>query len=545
MKETSVAIVGAGPSGLVLGLSLAQYGIHSTILERNLEINEDPRGVFLAADAMRILCQLGFRDHLHYIGEDVEANLIKFHKSDFRRAPFFELPTRGDWLEQVVPAGFFQIQPRLGADGKTGVVRKKFLEPTAGIQQIFGLYEYTGTWVASNLKITLPTPETHPKLPVWKLRLSSEEVYDLFWPDNWHFCSPPGKATATGRFGPRETRLWRHEFAEPDWDDSKDAVALLWEHFTPMITRGADNKGRLFKGGEVCFPRDCIEVLRCRPFTFTQKVVNKWFDDRTIIIGDAAHVFPPFGGQGIASGIGDADSLGWRLALLDTWSAERRQSVDDLTRLTMMNGILCNEPDNWRFFLLRQLANMLSYIPGAPTLRSRQNVEERLKYQAVKSAGFFLTSYRGGCKVAQVYVKSGAGRLLLSDQLLRQSKSVMTILTLNGGIDDAGAIRNIISRVKMPDSIISTESVVSISSRFENKETTGEAYRVCSREELNGKDIRERYNSKSYLKRFPRGAKYGILRPDLIIFAACRTIGELESCILALKNRLEHSGRKG
>lgn len=153
----------------------------------------------------------------------------------------------------------------VGADGKTGVVRKKFLEPTARIQQVVGLHEYTGTWVAANLRIALPTPETHPDLPCWKLKMCSEEVYDLFWPDHWHFCHPPGKATACGRFGPRGERLWRHEFAETDgWNDSKDAEELLWEHLTPMITRGADSKGRPFDR-EVAFPRDCIECFAMSP----------------------------------------------------------------------------------------------------------------------------------------------------------------------------------------------------------------------------------------------------------------------------------------
>jgi 2-polyprenyl-6-methoxyphenol hydroxylase-like FAD-dependent oxidoreductase len=73
-----------------------------------------------------------------------------------------------------------------------------------------------------------------------------------------------------------------------------DTEELLLEDLTPMITRQEDTSGKLL-GEDVTFPRNCIEVLRCRPFAFTQKVVNQWFDRRTILIGDAAHVFPPFG----------------------------------------------------------------------------------------------------------------------------------------------------------------------------------------------------------------------------------------------------------
>lgn len=181
---------------------------------------------------------------------------------------------RGSWL--------------IGADGKRGVVRKHFLEPTAGIRQVDSAYRYDGTWVAANLEISLPTPESHPNFPLWKLGYTPAEVYDLFWPIGWHFGSPPGKPLAAGRFGPHESRLWRHEFAQNDWKDTMDSEELLWEHLTPMITRKCDQGARAFPSGEVTYPLDCIEVRRCRPFRFTHKVVNKWFDDRTILIGDAA-----------------------------------------------------------------------------------------------------------------------------------------------------------------------------------------------------------------------------------------------------------------
>lgn len=85
-------------------------------------------------------------------------------------------------------------------------------------------------------------------------------------------------------------------------------------------------------------------------------MVNRWFCRRTLLIGDAAHVFPPFGGQRIASGIRDAQALAWRLALLSQinatasvqdkflagWANERRQMVDHAARLTRVNGSITN-----------------------------------------------------------------------------------------------------------------------------------------------------------------------------------------------------------
>lgn len=117
----------------------------------------------------------------------------------------------------------------VGADGKKGIVRKCWLEPDAGIRQVPGVYPYEGTWVAANLRICLPTPRSHPDFPLWGLGYAPEAVYELFWPAGWHFCAPPGKPTAAGRFGPPGERLWRHEFREEGQDaaSGERALALL------------------------------------------------------------------------------------------------------------------------------------------------------------------------------------------------------------------------------------------------------------------------------------------------------------------------------
>lgn len=72
----------------------------------------------------------------------------------------------------------------VGADGKRGIVRKKFLEPE-GIKQEVGLYNHVSTWIAANFEITLPTPATHPDFPLWKVGYSPEQVYEAFWPSGF------------------------------------------------------------------------------------------------------------------------------------------------------------------------------------------------------------------------------------------------------------------------------------------------------------------------------------------------------------------------
>lgn len=72
----------------------------------------------------------------------------------------------------------------VGADGKRGVVRKRFLEPE-GIRQEESIYPYVGTWVAANLHITTPTPKSHPDFPLWRLGYTPEQVHDIFWPSGF------------------------------------------------------------------------------------------------------------------------------------------------------------------------------------------------------------------------------------------------------------------------------------------------------------------------------------------------------------------------
>jgi 2-polyprenyl-6-methoxyphenol hydroxylase-like FAD-dependent oxidoreductase len=77
-----------------------------------------------------------------------------------------------------------------------------------------------------------------------------------------------------------------------------------------------------------------VEVVSTDPWTARMELADRCRSGRVFLIGDAAHLNPPFGGHGLNTGIGDAVDLGWKLAaslagwgaprLLDSYEAERR-----------------------------------------------------------------------------------------------------------------------------------------------------------------------------------------------------------------------------
>jgi 3-(3-hydroxy-phenyl)propionate hydroxylase len=93
-----------------------------------------------------------------------------------------------------------------------------------------------------------------------------------------------------------------------------------------------------------------VEIIRAVEYVFRAQTADRWRSGRVLLAGDAAHLSPPFLGQGMALGLRDAHQLAWKLAdvlrgeagddLLDTYQAEREPHARALIRLARLLALL-------------------------------------------------------------------------------------------------------------------------------------------------------------------------------------------------------------
>jgi 3-(3-hydroxy-phenyl)propionate hydroxylase len=97
---------------------------------------------------------------------------------------------------------------------------------------------------------------------------------------------------------------------------------------------------------------DDVEIYRQVVYKFEGKIAHNWRHGRVLLAGDAAHLMPPFAGQGACSGLRDSINLAWKLDLvlrgvtdmdlLDSYTEERRPHVHAVTvRSIALGKVAC------------------------------------------------------------------------------------------------------------------------------------------------------------------------------------------------------------
>jgi 3-(3-hydroxy-phenyl)propionate hydroxylase len=185
------------------------------------------------------------------------------------------------------------------------------------------------------------------------------------------YCEPERPCTLV--IGPKNHRRW--EISLNPGEDPREAATpeRTWAFLARWLT-----------------PEDGT-LWRQASYRFHALVAQQWRQGRVFLAGDAAHMQPPFLGQGMCQGIRDAANLSWKLAavlrgevqgaaaeaLLDSYGTERKAHVRELiSRLKAVGAVICErDPEKAR----ARDAQLLAACDGVVKDTPRQDILPRLE----------------------------------------------------------------------------------------------------------------------------------------------------------------------
>ncbi len=352
-----VVQVGYGPVSQVLALMLGRLGYRVAVIERWTEPYVLPRAVCIDHEAARILHAIGLGEGLARVSQPAP-------KYQWFNAAWEELLSI-DWSAESVSGGpevNFVHQPSLEAEFRAHVAQDanvtlhlgwEFTGVTdRGDHVEVALREADGTRaqtlrarylvgadgansaVREALGIGREDRGFQADWLIADMKLNPGVTLDI--PDCGQYCNPvrPTTIVPGGQQNGRIFRRWEFMRLPHETREAMADEAYVWNLLSDWVRP------------------DQAELVRHAIYTFRSLVADTWRSGRVLLAGDAAHVMPPFMGQGMCAGIRDAWNLSWKLdvilrghaddKLLDSYTEERKPHASAVIDASIYLGrVIC------------------------------------------------------------------------------------------------------------------------------------------------------------------------------------------------------------
>ena len=391
-RAYDVAIVGYGPAGAVAAGLLGQQGLRVYVCEKLREVYAIPRAIAMDHEILRVFQQLGVVDAIapylepftnsEYFG--VDGQLIKrmtmlappypqgYTPSNVFTQPPVEQALRdrvaqlpnvevhlGVEMERVEPDAQ-GVTLHIGQEGATAKVRAKYVIACDGGSS------------PVRTQLNMPLEDLGFDEP-WLVVdvLVNEQGLAKLPRTSVQYCEPARPCTLV--IGPKNHRRWEISLKADEDPYHVQTPGETWKLLARWLT-----------------PEDGV-LWRQSSYRFHALVAAQWRRGRVFLAGDAAHMQPPFLGQGMCQGVRDVANLSWKLgavlrgevqgaaaqALLDSYGIERKAHVRELTsRIKHVGEVICErDPARARERDAKLLADCDGVVKDTP----RQDIIPKLE----------------------------------------------------------------------------------------------------------------------------------------------------------------------
>lgn len=374
--DIPVLIVGAGPVGVTIANLLGGYGVRTLVVDRTTAILDFPRAVGMDDEALRTFQAAGLaEDMLRDMIQNVPMRMYTSDKRCFAEI----LPTTREfgWSRRNLFS-----QPIGEATLRRGLARFSHVELRSGLELVDVSQDSSGVTAElvdlqgnkcvvrcaylvacdggrSTVRQRLNVPyEGKTHAAKWVVIECDNDPLDA--PYTALHCDPERPYVCLRL--PYGLRRW--EFMLFPGEDGEQMLAP--DKVRELLARHVPNPERL-------------NVIRARVYTHNSRVAQQFVVGRICLAGDAAHITPPWIGQGLNAGIRDAFNLSWKLAWilqgrldacrLGSYHAERHAHTKAMIELADMFGTVLSQRNRlvaWardRFFMsIRNIPRVRDYV---------------------------------------------------------------------------------------------------------------------------------------------------------------------------------------